>query len=971
MDRAREAHWQRQWADRSLAAARRLEGREKFFALVAYPGSSGFLHVGHLRGLLYADAFHRFHRASGRATFFPTGTHASGLPAVTFARKVQGRDAAVVAQLREHGIPESDWKALEDPESAARFLGRTYLEEFRQLGLLIDERAYVTTIDEDYRRFIGWQFRRLAEKGVLVQAPHFAAVCPVCGPVSVDPSETDLSSGGDAEWVEYRTVPFRLDDGRILLAATLRPETVYGVTNLWLHPTENLAVWHHEERLFLVHPVAAARLVEQHGGRIGHEVPASEVIGRDVEVPLAGRSVPVLASRLVEPTVGTGVVMSVPAHAPADALGLAELPETVRARLIAPPVLIELPAEVTLSTSERELVAGDGTPAERALRAVGVASLADADALDAATDRLYRLEFVRGRMRPDLVGGRRVAEAREVVAEELRRTRESFDLSEFSKPVICRNGHAVGIRRVPDQWFIRYSEASWKELTKQLVGRMRFVPEEYGAELPGILDWFADRPCTRRGSWLGTPFPLDPTWVIEPIADSTFYPAYFVVRPYLASGRLATDHLTDAFFDHVFLGRGAGEPSVDAELQREVRQDFEYWYPLDLNIGGKEHKRVHFPVFLFTHALLLPPELGPRGIYVHWWLTASSGEKVSKRHISAKGGAIPPIREAIERWGTDALRFFYATASSPEQDLEWDPKLVDVARDRLDEIERLYRDLVGPGPGAPPELEAWLSSELHEQLRDFTSAFERYDVRAAAEVAYVAVPALLRRYLRRGGDRGGIIERATSAWVRMLAPLTPHLAEELGEGRFDSLVAEQALPRADEFERSPRALADERYLDRVEADLRDVIKIAAARGERPTSVVFFIASPWKSKVETWMREALDRPTDRPLVREVMDRAREHPDVAEARSSLPKYIERVAPLLRTEAPHEGPDPDEAPFLRSVEGYLARRFQFGSVLVVTESEGAPHDPLGRRDRARPRRPAFFLVGSAPVARGERGS
>lgn len=971
MDPGREAHWQRQWALRSLGAARRLEGREKFFALVAYPGSSGFLHVGHLRGMLYADAFHRYHRAVGHATFFPTGTHASGLPAVTFARKVQARDPTLVRQLREQGVPESEWAALEDPATAARFLGRSYLEEFRQLGLLVDERAYVTTIDEDYQRFIGWQFRRLAEKGVLVQAPHFSAVCPVCGPVSVDPSETDLSSGGDAEWVEYRTVPFRLEDGRILLAATLRPETVYGVTNLWVHPTETLAVWHHEERLFLVHPAAAARLVEQHGGRIGHEVPAPEVIGRLVGVPLTDRSVPVLASRLVDPTIGTGVVMSVPAHAPADALALAEVAGEARSTLVSPPVLIEIPPEAGLSASERELVSGEGTPAERALAAAGARSLDDTDALEAATDRLYRLEFVRGVMRADLVGGRRVAEAREVVAEELHRSRESFDLIEFSKPVVCRNGHSVGVRRVPDQWFIGYSDAAWKARTLELVGRMRFVPPEYGVELTGILDWFADRPCTRRGSWLGTPFPLDPSWIIEPIADSTFYPAYFVVRPYVRAGRLRSDQLTDAFFDHVFLGRGPGEPSVEPQLQIEVRRDFEYWYPLDLNIGGKEHKRVHFPVFLFTHALLLPPELGPRGIYVHWWLTASGGEKVSKRHVGGKGGAIPPIREAVARWGTDALRLFYATAASPEQDLEWDPQLVDVASGRLADLERLYRDLAGAGAGAPPELEAWLASELHERLVEFTNAFEAYDVRAAAEVAYVSVPALFRRYLRRGGDRGGVLERATSAWVRLLAPITPHLAEELAVGRFDSLVAEQPLPRAEEFDRSPRALADERYLDQVEADLRDVLKVAAARGERPTSVVFFVAAPWKATVEAWMREALERRSDRPLVREVMERARDHADLAEARAAVPKYIERVAPLLRTEAAPTGPAPDELAFLRSVEGYLARRFQFASVLVVPEREGAPHDPLGRRDRARPRRPAFYLVGATPASSAGRSA
>ncbi|MCI4336926.1 MAG: class I tRNA ligase family protein, partial [Thermoplasmata archaeon] len=82
MESAREPHWQEAWAARHLATARREPGREKFYALVAYPGASGFLHVGHLRGLLYADALHRYHRLRGHAVFVPLGTHASGLPAV-------------------------------------------------------------------------------------------------------------------------------------------------------------------------------------------------------------------------------------------------------------------------------------------------------------------------------------------------------------------------------------------------------------------------------------------------------------------------------------------------------------------------------------------------------------------------------------------------------------------------------------------------------------------------------------------------------------------------------------------------------------------------------------------------------------------------------------------------------------------------------------------------------------------------
>ncbi|MCI4325650.1 MAG: class I tRNA ligase family protein [Thermoplasmata archaeon] len=960
MERGRDRAWQSEWARARVAEAKVDGTREKYYAIVAYPGSSGFLHLGHLRGMTLADALHRYHRMRGRAVFFPTGTHASGLPAVTFAQKVREREARTVAALKTQGIPPEEWSGLEEPVAAAQFLGRRYLDVYRSFGMLLDERAYVTTVDPDYQAFIRWQFHRLHEAGALRQGPHYAAVCPVCGPVSVDASETDLSRGGEAETVVYTTIPFALDDGRILLAATLRPETVHGATNLWLPPSGGLAVWHHGEASYLVSAPAAHRLVDQHGGHVGHVVDVAELIGRSVLAPVTGAKLSLLASTFVDPARGTGVVMSVPAHAPADWLAVQELDEATRSRLPNITAVVDLPAPEMLSGSERELLAGDGVPALRAVRAAGATRLADREPLEAATERLYRLEFVRGRMRPDLEGGRPVSEARLAVAQRLQSTGQSFDLREFSEPVVCRNGHDVVIRLVPDQWFLRYGWGEWKERTRALIERLRVVPEEYGRELPSILDWYQDRPCTRRGRWLGTPFPFDPSWVIEPIADSTFYPAYFIVRPFVADGRVAVDQLTDAFFDYVLLGRGVGEPGISPALQNEVRSAVDYWYPLDLNIGGKEHKRVHFPVFLATHALLLPPERQPRGVFAHWWLVNKAGDKVSKKDIGSKGVAVPPIPESLERWGADALRLFYVQAANPEQDIEWSPELVDAARTRVDDVERLLRDSLLEGGGGPPELDRWLAGAVHLLLADVSRAFDDLRLRGAAELVYGRLPGLIRRYQSRGGTAGPALQKVALAAVRLLGPITPHLAEELGAGRFRGLVCLQPFPTAEEFARDDAAMAAEAYLEQIEEDLRPIVRMAVDRGEPPEGVVFFVAAGWKAAVEGWTRDALAHDPKAVPIPAVLARAGEHPEMAAYRGEVAKYVGRIVTAVRNE-PEPSRPVHELGTLRGAEGYLARRYGLSAVAVTREEEGSELDPLKRRDRARPGRPAFFLYGA----------
>ncbi|MCI4358458.1 MAG: class I tRNA ligase family protein [Thermoplasmata archaeon] len=959
MERGREAHWQSAWAQAGLARAEADPSKEKFFAIVAYPGSSGFLHVGHLRGFAYADILHRFHRMNGRAVFFPTGTHLTGLPAVTFSQKVKLRDPATVRQLEDHGVPESEWHDLEDPERAGRFLGRSYLEVFRAFGLLIDERAYITTMDEDYRSFIRWQFHRLDRAGALVQAPHFASVCPVCGPVSVDPSETDLSQGGGAEWIVYHTVPFRLDDGRFLLAATLRPETLFGATNVWVAPHATLSTWHHGTHRFLVSPEGGRRLLEQLGGHLGAEVPFEELRSTSVTVPITERKIPILTSPLVSPSIGTGVVMSVPAHAPADWVALQELPEHDLNRI--PPVESVIRTdEATLTASERELLAGAGVPAERAARASGASRLADTDALDRATERLYRLELIRGRMMPGILGGISVAEARAKVGERLEAEGTAPQVREFSEPVVCRNGHTVVIERVPDQWFLRYGDPVWKEKDRTLVGRLVVRPEEYRRELPAIFEWLSDRPCTRRGRWLGTPFPKDESWVIEPIADSTFYPAYYPIRGFVASGEVPLSALTDAFFDHAILGEGSGEPSLAHATQQAVRQQFLYWYPLDLNIAGKEHKRVHFPVFVATHALLLPAALQPRGLFLHGWVTNQGGAKISKKEVASKGGSVPPLREAFRRWGPDALRLFYSASATPSQDVEWDPALLDATSERIEDLTRLARTALSEGGGGPPELERWLESRTHELLSRIVEAFGECRMRDVAEAVYAEFPLAIRRYLLRGGQPGESLVRVAETWVATMSPVTPHLAEELLDGRLPTLVAASPFPNAASFPYSAAALAAEEVVDRIEEDLRNVLKPAHAKGAAPDEAILFVAAPWKHTVEGWIREGARPEGGGPNLRDLLERSKLHPELAAYRGEMAKYIARVSASIRSEPKGSSERTDDLAILTAAQGYLTRRFRFRSISVVREEEGKPFDPLARRDRARPGRPAFYLFG-----------
>jgi leucyl-tRNA synthetase len=105
------------------------------------------------------------------------------------------------------------------------------------------------------------------------------------------------------------------------------------------------------------------------------------------------------------------------------------------------------------------------------------------------------------------------------------------------------------IKQIPDQWFIKYSDAQLTQESKDAVISMNIYPQEYKDELPKILDWFGDRAAIRRGSWLGTEFPYKKDWIIEPISDSTLYPAYYIISPYVNQKKILVNEMTDEFFN--------------------------------------------------------------------------------------------------------------------------------------------------------------------------------------------------------------------------------------------------------------------------------------------------------------------------------------------------------------------------------------------------------------------------------------
>ncbi len=868
--------WLNEWEKAGLYNAEQIKGKKKFFMIFAYPGISGYLHVGHMRGFSYTDFITRYKRMQGYNVLFPVGTHASGNQAISFAAKVRSRDPNWIEYLKSNGCPDKTIATLTEPDKIVEYFNKVYVKDYwRKFGFLADWRRFTCTTYKDYNMFIQWQFKKLKDNNLLVQKPYYATFCPEHGPVAVDASETDISKGGNAEKVEYTLLKFKMEKD-YLIAATLRPETVFGQTNLWINPEVEYVKAKVGNETWIISSEAAKKLGHQFESiTVASKLKGKDLLGKKVMAPGVNREIMILPSSFAKPDMGTGIVTSVPSDAPYDYIALKDIQNNKelckKYKLDFEQVKSIVPIPIIESKGFGEF------PAKEICEKLGVKSQNDTEKLEEATKEIYKVGFHTGIMRP-VAGkfkGMPVEKAKELVKQDLIAENKASTMHDLSEEVLCRCGKQVIIKKIEDQWFIRYSDNELTKKSKDHAKKMDIMPSEYKANLPSVLDWFQDRACTRLGNWLGTKLPFDEKWIVEPISDSTLYPAYYIVSKYINDGTVKTEQLNERFFDYVFLGKGeVKEVSKSTKLSegilKRIKDDFDYWYPLDINLGGKEHQTVHFPVFIMNHVAILHEKHWPKGIFVNWWVLGK-GSKISK----SKGGA-EPVTDAITKYSVDGMRLYYAHIGSPHSDVVWDEELALNYKSIVSKSLTQASELLSLKGASSSRIDNWLDAKSRELTRRATESFDAFNFREAVNVIYFEVQEAIKWYLRRKGNNKDTGKRFVQNWARLMCPITPFTAEEVwGMSGGKGLISNSLWPDVAEEEINLRLIASENIITKCMDDIREVLRLA--RIENPKKITLFVAEDWKNEAMAILKKELALTRD---IGQIMKALMKNPKMAE-------------------------------------------------------------------------------------------
>ncbi|KAL2261951.1 hypothetical protein VTK26DRAFT_2908 [Humicola hyalothermophila] len=813
--------------------------------------------------------------------------------------------------LQSIGIPLEEIHRFADAQYWLKYFPPACKSDLKNFGARIDWRRQFVTTDANpyYDAFVRWQMVRLRELEKIKFGKRYTIYSIKDGQPCMD---HDRSEGEGVLPQEYTALKLKVlewapkaaeaikgkipDDASVYLCpATLRPETMYGQVCCFVGPSLSYGVFKASEKEYFVITERAARNMAYQGIFEKEGVPekaadfqGSDLIGTLVHAPLSFHpQVRVLPMDTVLATKGTGVVTSVPSDSPDDFAMVTELAKKPDFYGIKKE-WAELEIHPIIQTPTSDLLA------PHLVKKLKINSPKDAKQLQEAKELAYKEGFYQGVMKVGDFKGEKVEVAKPKVRAQLIKSGEAFAYSEPENKVVSRSGDECTVALL-DQWYLDYGEDSWRHLAFDYVdnkdgkGLETYSPDTQHA-FKGVLDWLRQWACARTYG-LGSKLPWDPTFLVESLSDSTIYMAYYTIVPWLhkdlfgrekGKGNIAPEQMIDEVWDYIFartkltdeIVSKSGIPKATLE---GMRRDFEYFYPLDVRVSGKDLIPNHLTFWLYNHIALFPREYWPRAVRANGHLQLN-GEKMSK-----STGNFMTLDDVVRKYGADAARVALADAGDGISDSNFVEDVADNTILRLytnkEWIEETVKDeKLRTGPLNDFQ-DVLFDNEMNALVNEAKKYYEETSYKLALKAAHYDFLNARDSY-REACNAAGIplhkdlVFKYIRLQALVLTPIAPHWAEYvwlevLGEQKSIQFATWPSVPAANPALSAARDYVRTTSSNINSAESAQLKKMAKGRHsdfdpKKPKKLTIFMTESfpaWQAKYIELLKEVWDPATN--------------------------------------------------------------------------------------------------------------
>ena len=712
----------------------------KYFITFPYPYMNGRLHLGHGFSLSKAEFQSRYQRLLGKNVLFPFGFHCTGMPIAAAAKRVKKEfedDPEIIQKLKQNkdknkktiptqveilqgiGVADEDLKKFAEPEFWLQYFPPYAKYDLERLGINIDfRRSFITTeIQKYYDKFVEWHMNKLKQHNFVDFGKRNAIFS-----ISEDQpcADHDRQCGEGVVPQEYVLIKMQLLDGEripkelkniisekrkiFLVAGTLRPETMYGQTNCYIHPNGIYGLYEMKNNeIYIASKHAIINMAYQDKTKEFKkcqpllEIKGEKLIGAKISAPLSIlKEVYLFPMESISMDKGTGIVTSVPSDSPDDYINLLmfKTDEKIREKWGITLEMVYEPIHIIKLEGYSDLSAKD------MIEKYKIKSPKDKDKLKKAKEEVYTQGFYKGIMDIGPYKGQLVKDVKEKVKLDLIKANEADIYYEPESLVKNRLGEECVVALV-DQWYLKYGEKEYKDFCLNYIKSENF--NAYSSStlkaFEQVLGWLSSWGLSRIFG-LGSHIPWDKKFLIESLSDSTIYMAYYTIANYLhediygkiPKNNILPEMLTEEVFDYIFLGKefDFSKSKIEEKILKEMRNSFTYWYPMDLRCSGKDLIGNHLTMSLYNHAIVWDKNLDymTRGYYCNGYILVD-GEKMSK----SKGNFLT-IDDLINNYGADASRITLADCGDTLDDANFLREISNISVNRLYSFENFVKILV-------------------------------------------------------------------------------------------------------------------------------------------------------------------------------------------------------------------------------------------------------------------------------------